>query len=102
MKRALNLIGPLVSKYRNEKGWTQEVLAQKLQIFGWDITRASLAKLEARVRRVSDGEVLFIAKVLGVPVDELFPSSKIRELAVSFRNSLGKDERQPPRRKAQS
>jgi transcriptional regulator with XRE-family HTH domain len=96
MKRALNLIGPNVRKLRDEKGWTQEVLAQKCQLAGWDITRASLAKLEAQVRRVPDGEVLFLAKILRVPTDKLFPPGDIARLAPTFRNSIGKDDRKPP------
>ena len=97
MKRALNLIGPNVRKQRNHRNWTQEVLAQKLQLSGWDITRASLAKLEAQVRRVSDGEVLFLAKVLKVSTDALFPAKvEITAMAPAFRKSLGKDDRQPP------
>jgi transcriptional regulator with XRE-family HTH domain len=73
MKRPLNLVGPQVRKLRDQKNWTQDALAQKLQLAGWDVSRTSLAKLEAQLRRVSDVEILFLAKALGVDLSLLFP-----------------------------
>jgi transcriptional regulator with XRE-family HTH domain len=75
MSRPLNVVGPQVRKLRSRKGWTQEVLAQKLQIQAWDVSRTSLAKLESQLRRVHDCELLFLAKVLEVAVNELFPTN---------------------------
>jgi transcriptional regulator with XRE-family HTH domain len=72
-KRGLNIIGPQVRKLRDQKGWTQEVLAQKLQLAGWDISRTSLAKLESQLRSVPDGELLFLSKVLQAEISEFFP-----------------------------
>jgi transcriptional regulator with XRE-family HTH domain len=70
----LNLIGPQVRKFRSQREWTQESLAAKLQMEGWDVSRESLAKLEGQFRRVPDCELLFLAKVLGVRLADLFPS----------------------------
>jgi len=72
-KPPLNLIGPQVKKWRTNKGWAQEVLAAKLQLRGWSISRDSLASLELRRRRVPDCEMLFLARVLGVALEDLFP-----------------------------
>lgn len=69
----LNLVGPQVRKFRIEKDFTQEAFAAKLQVEGWDVSRESLAKLESQFRRVPDCELLFLAKVLGVKVMDLFP-----------------------------
>lgn len=44
-----NLIGPQVRKLREEKGWTQRTLSEKLQVAGLDISRSSLAKVESRL-----------------------------------------------------
>ncbi len=74
-KPPLNLIGPQVKKWRANKGWSQEVLAAKLQLRGWSISRDSLASLELRRRRVPDCEMLFLARVLGVALEDLFPRS---------------------------
>lgn len=78
-KPSLNLIGPQVKKWRALKGWSQEVLAAKLQLRGWSISRDSLASLELRRRRVPDCEMLFLARVFGVGLEDLFP----RNLALS-------------------
>ena len=56
-----------------KKGWSQEILALKLQLRGWSISRDSLASLELQRRRAPDCELLFLAKVLGVSTDDLFP-----------------------------
>ena len=74
MTAPLNLIGPAVRKFRNQKNWTQEALAARLQVEGWDVSRESVAKLEAQFRRAPDCELLFLAKVFGVEVIELFPA----------------------------
>ncbi len=74
-KKALNLVGPQVRKWRAKKGWSQEFLATKLQLRGWSISRDSVASLELQRRRVPDCEMLFLARVLGVALEELFPAS---------------------------
>ncbi|MCO5050793.1 MAG: helix-turn-helix transcriptional regulator [Verrucomicrobiae bacterium] len=72
-KPPLNLIGPQVKKWRANKGWSQEAFAAKLQLRGWSISRDSLASLELRRRRVPDCEMLFLSRVLGIALEELFP-----------------------------
>ena len=68
-----NLVGPQVRKVRYGRNWSQEQLAARLGRMGWDISRGTLAKLEACVRCVSDGELLLLARALGVKTDDLFP-----------------------------
>ena len=87
MKLALNVVGPQVRKHRNCKGWTQSVLAQKLQLQGWSISVGSLGKLEAQLRRVPDCELMFLAKVLGVAINDLFPKSRpFKQLGPQFQS----------------
>ena len=87
MKKPLNLVGPNVRKFRDRKGWTQEVLAEKLQLIGWDISRGSVAKVEARLRWVSDCELLFLAKALGVSLPDLYPPSlDLKKIGPQFRS----------------
>lgn len=50
------------------------MLAARLQLEGWDVSRESVAKLESQFRRVPDCELLFLAKVLDVGVVDLFPA----------------------------
>jgi transcriptional regulator with XRE-family HTH domain len=56
-----------------KKGWSQEFLATRLQLRGWNISRDSLASLESQRRRVPDCEMLYLARVLGVRLEDLFP-----------------------------
>ncbi|MGO9585458.1 MAG: helix-turn-helix domain-containing protein [Limisphaerales bacterium] len=72
-----NLIGFQVRKLRLKKGWSQDRLAMKLQLRGWSISRDSLASLESLRRRVPDCELLYLARVLGVRLEELFPRSLV-------------------------
>jgi transcriptional regulator with XRE-family HTH domain len=88
----LNLIGRQVRELRDRKGWTQEELSVKLQVFGWDVSRESLAKLETQQRRVPDGELYILAKVLGARTDDLFPASvNIKKLGPDFRIRLSRN-----------
>jgi len=77
---------PQVRQLRTENSWTQETLAAKLQVEGWDVSRESLAKLEAQFRRVPDCELLFLAKVFGVNLKDLFPPDiNLKKLDPSLR-----------------
>ena len=90
MKRrlALNVIGPCVRRLRDRKGWSQAVLARRLQLLGWSVTRHSIAKLELQIRRVSDCELMYFAKVLGVTPSRLLPKRVAwRELGPRFQTS---------------
>jgi transcriptional regulator with XRE-family HTH domain len=85
-KLALNVVGPQVQKFRVRKGWTQSVLAQKLQLQGWGVSLGSVGKLEAQLRRVPDCELLFLSKVLGVTPNDLLPKKVLlKQLGPQFR-----------------
>ncbi len=58
---------------------TQEVMATQLQRAGWDVSRTSLAKIEAQLRWVADCELFMLARVLHTPVQDLFPEKEIVE-----------------------
>jgi transcriptional regulator with XRE-family HTH domain len=86
MKLGLNVVGPQVRGLRAKKGWTQSELAEKLQLQGWNISLGSLGKLEAQLRRVPDCELMFLAKVLGVPIADLFPKNPpLKQIGPKFR-----------------
>jgi transcriptional regulator with XRE-family HTH domain len=92
MPAPLNVIGPIVRKLRDEKGMTQEQIAAKCQIKGFDLTRGTLAKIESQVRAVSDHEIPFLAAALDVGVEALFPQ-KLAALARKARNPKGTSKR---------
>jgi transcriptional regulator with XRE-family HTH domain len=73
MKMALNMIGQQVKRVRSRLGWSQSLLATRLQISGWDISRSGVSKIEDRAVYVHDFQVTWLAAVLGVPREALYP-----------------------------
>ena len=71
-----NVVGSQVRKLRDAQGWSQETLAARCGRHGWDISRGTLAKVEARIRCVNDAELRILSAALGVKVDELYPARK--------------------------
>ena len=68
----MNVIGPKVKALRSSKRLSQEALAARCNIKKWDISRSTLAKIEAQVRRVNDKEVALLAEALNVSVNDLY------------------------------
>ena len=68
----MNTIGPKVRTYREVKDWTQDQLAARCHLIGWNVSRGTIAKIESQVRRITDGEVALIAKALDVEIQQLF------------------------------
>lgn len=68
----MNIVGPRVQQIREDQHLTQSELVARCNLLGWDISRGTLAKIEARVRRVTDQEVLLLARALKVSVERLF------------------------------
>jgi transcriptional regulator with XRE-family HTH domain len=82
-----------VRKLRERKGWTQNELAIKLQLIGWDTSRESVSSLENQQRRVPDLELFLIAKILGAKMEDLFPRNirgKLKELFPQYRAKLSR------------
>jgi len=67
-----NIIGPNVRKYRLERGWSQQLLANKLELVPVYICRGSISRLEDQIRTVTDFEIAALAETLGVPIEALF------------------------------
>ncbi len=68
----MNIIGPQIRNLREQKGMTQDQLAARCNIVGLNISRSTLAKIESKIRRVTDFEVALLAKALKVDVGELY------------------------------
>jgi transcriptional regulator with XRE-family HTH domain len=69
----MNIIGPQVRAIRESKNMTQEAFAMRCQDLDWNISRGTLAKIEAQVRRVTDEEVVLLAEALKIKISRLFP-----------------------------
>jgi transcriptional regulator with XRE-family HTH domain len=52
---------------------TQADLVARCNLFDWNISHGTLAKIEAQVRRVTDEEVALLAEALKVDIRELYP-----------------------------
>lgn len=68
-----NVVGPQVRRLRLQQGLSQPQLVIRCQLKGYDLSREGLSKVEARLRLVTDAEVLLLAEALGVPAALLFP-----------------------------
>lgn len=66
-----NLVGLNVKKHRQKQGLSQEQFAAKCQRQKWDIGRDTIAKIELLNRRVTDIELIKLAKALKISPNEL-------------------------------
>jgi transcriptional regulator with XRE-family HTH domain len=73
MTHPRNIVGPKIRAIRQKQGLTQPMLVAKCHLLGWDISRETLAKVEAQIRWVADCEMLCIAKALNTSVSALLP-----------------------------
>ncbi len=78
-----NVVGLQIRKLRRQQRMTQPALAARCQVLGYDLSRESLSKIEARLRSVSDAEVLMLAEALKVPHTLLFP--ELEQMAAVLR-----------------
>ncbi|HXE43191.1 MAG TPA: helix-turn-helix domain-containing protein [Candidatus Baltobacteraceae bacterium] len=62
-----NFIGRLVSRLRNQHGWTQDRFADELQHAGWhDATRDTVAKIECGGQRIDLNQVCYLITALEI------------------------------------
>jgi len=67
----MNLVGPGIRKARLTAKLTQGELAARLNLRGMRIDRTGVAKIELKLRQVSDVELKTIADALGTSAVEL-------------------------------
>ena len=72
----MNLIGATVKKYRKQRKMSQQALSGKLELMGVYVCRGSVSRIEDLSRTVTDIEAYAIARVLQIPMDELFAGAK--------------------------
>ena len=71
-----NLVGKNIEKLRKQKGIKQKDFISKIQTMGVDINPTSYSKLEGQIRSATDKELYVIAKILAIPIEELFNDEK--------------------------
>jgi len=70
-----NLTGPQIRLAREKRGWTQHRLAEMFKKAGIPITRDIIASIETQRCAVTDFQIVFFARVLGVSWKSFFPDS---------------------------
>ena len=70
--KAQNMVGDKVRKLRTEQKMSQQMLSDRLETLAIYICRGSISRIEDKQRTVTDIELYGLAKVLGVPIEELF------------------------------
>ena len=68
----MNLIGNNLKKLRQERGWSQQLLSDKLETVAVYICRGSISRIEDKQRTVTDIELYGLASVLGGSISDLF------------------------------
>ena len=72
----MNLVGPGIRQARLTAKLTQAELAARLQVKGMKIDRAGIAKIELKLRQVSDVELKTIADALDTSAVELLRAAE--------------------------
>ncbi len=74
---AQNVVGEKIKKYRMERKLSQKDLSEKLEVYAIYICRGSISRIESHERTVTDFELRAMAKVLRVPIEELYEEKGI-------------------------
>ena len=70
-KGRTNICGSRIRKIRQEQGYSQNDLAIRLQLADMSLTQKAISRIETGERVVADYELLYLAKVLRVRVEDL-------------------------------
>lgn len=66
-----NICGEQAAKYRKTMKKSQRELADELQLIGLDVDKNAIQRIEAGKRFVTDIELVYLCKVLGITLEEL-------------------------------
>ena len=69
-----NMVGKNIERLRKSQGIKQKDFIARIQVMGCDMNPTSYSKLEGQLRSATDREIYTIAKILNVPMEELFVS----------------------------
>ncbi len=75
-----NIVGERIKKARESYGWSQSVLAAKLQIEDVILEQKAVSRIELGNRLVTDYELVTISKVLNVTIEWLLTGENNKAL----------------------
>jgi transcriptional regulator with XRE-family HTH domain len=99
--KMVNLVADQVSEFRNERGWTQDELTDRLQVAGWDISRSGLSKIENCTLYVPEFRLFYFAHVFGLSnlmplLPAIDPRKSVHEAVLRFIYNEKRGLTQPP------
>ncbi len=65
------MVGKNLRTIRERKKMTQNEVAAKMQLFGCDITRSAIAKIEVGQRHLYPDEIILLKNILETSFDEI-------------------------------
>lgn len=65
-------VGNNIRRMRESLGMTQDMLAAQLQLYGCDITRSAVAKIEVGQRHLYPDEIILIRRILNTSYESIF------------------------------
>ena len=65
-------IGNNIRILREKAGFTQEFVAIKLQLYGCDLTRSAVSKIEVGQRHLYPDEIILLKQILKVNYEDIF------------------------------
>jgi transcriptional regulator with XRE-family HTH domain len=68
-----NIVGPQVRQLRKASRLTQDDLAARCSLLGFEIGRSTISHVETGVRGISDLEMVILSKALRVEIMQLIP-----------------------------
>lgn len=71
-----NICGTQVAKFRKAQKKSQRELADELQLIGLDVDKNAIQRIEAGKRFVTDIELVFLSKALGISIEKLLFESQ--------------------------
>jgi len=94
-----NIVGKRVQEARRKFSppLSQEALAARLKLEGWNISRGTLSKIEAGIRRVTDFEVMALARTLKVSPKRLLNKQLFESLLKKHRGKQESKSKNIPR-----
>ncbi len=67
-----NICGEHIARFRKEMKLSQRALADALQLVGLNVDKNAVQRMESGQRFITDIEVMYLAKVLGRSLPEIF------------------------------